>query len=187
MGSPEVTPKGEALYHFGQKRNISTGGPGEKPATFEGPQTEWVWHWASRKLFFKQEGLGPFDAPWGGLTWQYQAPENPGNPREAGGSVSDFIYLVGGQNIIVRIEGFFDHVQRGGAAQQARDNYLIAHAGGAGDRVVRVGDDEFMDDPTGNKAIRLLADILANRTTIPGLAGGTIEAPRYANFLAGSA
>jgi hypothetical protein len=187
LAQPEIAPRGTILLHLGRKRQVGTGGPGQKPPTFEGPQTEWVWHWASRKLFFKQEGRDPYQTPWGGLSWQYQAAETPDNPREAGGSVSDFVYLVGAQNIIVRIEGFYDHVQRGGAAQQARDLYLIAHAGAAGDRVVRISDDLFMEDVSGSTAIKLLADTLAGRTRVSELAGGTIEAPRYANFLTGVA
>lgn len=184
VGRPEVAPRGPSLLHLGQKRNKGTGGPGEPPIAWEGPATEWVWHWCSRKLYFRQEGLDPYELPWGGLTWAYQVPENPANPREASGSVSDFVYQVSGNNVLVRIEGFYDHVQRGGAAQKARDLYLVTHAGVAGDRVVRVQDAEFMEDETGSTGIKLLADILGNRTHVGGLAGGLVQAPRYASFVA---
>lgn len=183
LAQPQIHPRGPAVLHLGQKRQTGAGGPGAKPPEFEGPQTEWVWHYASRKLYEPTEHLGVFDQPWGGITWAYQVPEGGGFTRDVGSSVSDFEYNQDGGLIIVRIEGFYDHVQRGGAAQQARDNYLIAHAGWGGDRVVRVGDDEFMDDITGNKAIRLLAQILSGTTPIPGLAGGTLEAPRYAAWV----
>jgi hypothetical protein len=185
LAQPTMAPRGAALLHLGQKAPSGTGGPGTSPPTWEGPETEWVWHWCSRKYFFQQEHLDPYQTPWGGLSWQYQAPETPNNPREAGGSVSDFVYLLGATNVIVRIEGFYDHVQRGGAAQQARDLYLVAHAGAEGDRVVRVQDGEFMEDVTGNTGIRLLADILANRPRLGQLAGGVVEPPRYANFETG--
>lgn len=187
LSTPEVTPKGPAHLHLGAKRHIGTGGPGVKPADFLGPQTEWVWHWASRKYFFAEEHLDPYATPWGGLSWEYQVASTPADVRSAGSEVVDFVYHVGARDILVRIEGFFDHVQRGGAAQTARDLYLIAHAGVSGDRVVRISDDQFMEDVTGNTAVRLLADTLAGRTSISRLAGGTIEAPRYAGFEAGTA
>lgn len=181
----QIAPRGPALLHLGQKRNKGTGGPGLPPLAWEGPATEWVWHWGSRKLYFQTEGLDPYALPWGGLSWQYQAPEGPDaslTPRAAGGSLTDFVYESGGAHILVRIEGFFDHVQRGGAAQLARDLYLTSHAGAPGDRVVRVNDAEFMEDETGSTAIKLLADILGNRTRVSSLAGGVIRPPRYANF-----
>jgi len=186
LSLPEVTPRGPALLHLAAKRIVGAGGPGEKPMNFLGPQTEWVWHWASRKYFFNVEHLDPFTTPWGGLSWEYQVSSTPADIRSPGSEVTDFIYHVGARDVLVRIEGFFDHVQRGGAAQTARDAYLIAHAGVAGDQVVRISDDQFMGDVTGSRAIQLLADTLAGRTSISKLAGGTIEAPRYAGFVAGT-
>ncbi len=42
--------------------------------------------------------------------------------------------------------------------------------------------DQSMEDVSGSTAIRLLADILGNRPHIGQLAGGTVNAPRYADF-----
>jgi hypothetical protein len=178
----QIAPRGPAHLHLGQRRTTSTGGPGVPPLTWIGPATEWVWHWCSRKYFYPIEGIPPEVEPWGGLNWQYQVPSTPGAVRSPGSEVTDFVYQVGGGNVLVRIEGFFDHVQRGGAAQVARDLYLVTQAGGPGDRVVRVNDAEFMEDESGSTGIKLLAEILGNRTRISALAGGLIRPPRYANF-----
>lgn len=186
LGRPTAAPRGPAHLGLGQKRVTGTGGPGEKPADFPGSQPEWVWYKASAD--YHRDPPDPRAGPFlGGALWLFQAPENPGNPREAGGSVSDFAYLIpGGGNIIVRIEGFFHHIQQG-AAQQARDLYLIAQAGRAIDRIHRVNDGQFMADVSGATAVRLLADILAGRAPVGELLGGTAEPPRYGDFAAGVA
>lgn len=186
LGRPTLAPRGPAHLRLGQKRVTGTGGPGEKPVDFPGTQPEWVWYSGSAKYHKdpRDPRVGPF---LGGGLWLFQAPENPDQPREAGGSISDFIYLTpGGTNVIVRIEGAFWHLDQGGA-QQARDLYLITHAGAAGDRVVRINDSQFMSDVTGATAIRLLADILAGRPPIGELQGGTVLPPRYADFAQGTA
>lgn len=187
LSMPVKAPRGPALLHLGQKRPQGTGGPGVQPVDFPGSGAEWVWFWASRKLFYPQDKLDPRQAPYdGGLTWQFADPIAQGvtSVRLPAETTPDFIYQAGGGRVIVRIEGFYWHAG-GGAAQQARDLYLMTHAGQSGDRVVRVNDGEFMEDVTGSTAIKLLADILAGRTRTGELQGGTVEAPRYADFAMG--
>lgn len=187
LGMPTAAPRGPALLHLGQKRKEGFGGPGAQPVDFPGSGAEWVWFWASRKYFYRLDKLDPRQAPYdGGSLWTFQAPENPANPREAGGSVTDFIYLDGGRNIMVRIEGFYWHIGKG-AAQQARDLFLIEQAGTSSDDIVRVNDTEFMEDISGATAISLLADVLAGRSHIGQLQGGVARPPRYADFKAGLA
>jgi hypothetical protein len=184
LGRPAKAPRGPRLLGLGQKRVTGVGGPAQKPADFTGSQPEWVFYWASAR--YHKDPRDPRQGPFlGGELWLFQAPENAANPREAGGSISDFIYLTpGGGNVIVRIEGFFHHLQMG-AAQQARDLYLIAQAGHAIDRVVRVNDGQFMADVTGATAVRLLADVLAGRTPVGQLLSGTAAPPRYGDFVTG--
>ena len=186
LGRPTMAPRGPAHLHLGQKRKTGAGGPGAPPVDFPGSVPEWVWYVASTHYHHDPPDprLGPFI---GGALWQYQAPENAANPREAGASISDFLYTIpGGGNIIVRIEGTFWHLQQG-AAQQARDFYLIAHAGRGIDRVVRINDSQFMADVTGAAAIQLLSDVLAGRAPVGQLLGGTALPPRYADFANGTA
>ena len=184
LGRPTLAPRGPAHLRLGQKRVTGTGGPGQHPAEFTGSQPEWVWYWASAK--YHKDPPDPRAGPFlGGALWLFQAPENPAQPREAGGSISDFIYLTpGGGNVIVRIEGSYWHLEHG-AAQQARDQFLIAHAGRNIDRVVRVNDGQFMADVSGATAIRLLADVLAGRAPVGQLLGGTAREAAYADFALG--
>ena len=185
-GRPTKAPRGAAHLHLGQKRKTGTGGPGAPPADFTGSVPEWVWYVASAR--YHHDPPDPRVGPYlGGELWQYQAPENAANPREAGESISDFLYLTpGGGNIIVRIEGTFWHLEHG-AAQQARDLNLINQAGRGIDRVVRINDGQFMADVTGATAIQLLAEVLAGRPPVGQLLGGTALPPRYADFVNGIA
>jgi hypothetical protein len=179
---PVVRPRGPALLHLGH-RTTGQAGPGLMPTDFPGSGAEWVWFWASRKYFYEMDHLDPKAPPYtGGSLWVYQAPETPGNPREAGGSVTDFAYQVGGGLVMVRIEGFYWHIGKG-PAQQARDQYLMTQAGTGSDRITAVDDTEFMEDGSGATAIRYLADILANRPHIGQLRGGVAQEPRYAASL----
>jgi hypothetical protein len=187
LGMPTKAPRGPALLHLGQKRQQGFGGPGEQPVDFPGSGAEWVWFWASRKYFWSADHREPRQAPFdGGSTWVFQSPDNPANPREAGASISDFVYTLGGRNYIVRIEGFYWHIGKG-PTQQARDQFLINQAGSGSDEVVRVNDTEFMEDISGATAIKLLAEVLSGNAPVGQLQGGTAQAPRYADFGAGTA
>jgi hypothetical protein len=178
---PIAAPRGPQELHLGQKRVTGIGGPGPQPVDFPGSGAEWVWYDASAD--YHKDPKDPRAAPYvGGEFWTFQAPENAANPREAGGTISDFVYLYGATSVIVRIEGFYWHWGQGGA-QTGRDLFLITHAGAAGDRVVRVNDGEYMFDETGSVAVALLSDILAGHK----FGGGILREPRYADFTRGIA
>jgi len=183
-----MRPRGPAFLHLGAKRPSGTGGPGVMPVDFPGSGAEWVWFWASRKYYWTMDHLDPRAAPFTGGSnsgWIFQSPENPGNPRAAGTTIADFVYPNGGgATVTVRIEGFFWHIGKG-AAQQARDLYLIEQSNIPGNNVIRINDTDFMEDVTGATAISLLADAVAGRSLTGALQGGTAQAPRYADFASG--
>jgi hypothetical protein len=178
-------PQGPALLKLGVARNTYISGPGQKPLDFDGSQPEWVWYKSSADYYNdpKDARVGPFTGARDG-SWQFQVASTPGAPRSVGSEVADFVYrMPGGRDIIVRIEGFYWHISKG-ATEQARDLYLVTHAGTGADRVVRVDDGDYMHDPSGSTAVQMLADILAGREPIGHLSGGISQAPRYADFFA---
>lgn len=176
-------PQGPAFLKLGVTR-AHPGGPGEKPIDFTGPQTEWVWYWASKRVLEPKADArrGPYVGAADG-SWGYQVPELAGEVRQVGNSISDFQYNLPTGIIIVRIEGFYWHTAAP-PAQQARDAYLTTHAQNEQTRVERVEDTEFMQDSTGETACRVLAEILAGRSFIGAISGGVAVPPRYANFSA---
>jgi hypothetical protein len=98
LSTPTVAPQGPAFLHLGQKRRHGTGGPGPQPPDFPGSGAEWVWFWASRKLFFNVEHIDPHQVPYdGGLTWQFADPIAQGisSRRLPAESTPDFIYESG--------------------------------------------------------------------------------------------
>lgn len=180
---PVKAPQGPELYRFGRARTQASP-VGAKPEDFPGTQPEWVWYVVS--WWYHNEKGSPRNGNYIGSPlgkWLFQAPENPDAPRAPGGSVSDFVYVLpAATHLIVRIEGYYWHIGMG-AEVQARDAYLTQHAGASGDRVVRINDGDFMGDPTGATAIKLLADALAGRPRVGALQGGIVESPRYAEWL----
>jgi hypothetical protein len=182
LGRPTLFPRGPEVLGLGVKRRFHGGVP-PMPVDFDGSVPEWVWYYVSmRKL---SPGQDPLRGPYTGAadeSWLFQVPEMPGEARQVGNSISDFVYVQHDGLIIVRIEGFYWHT---GAppAQQARDAYLTQHAGNAGTRVERVEDFEFMDDISGGKAGALLGEILGGVSRIGAIHGGTAVSPRYADFM----
>jgi len=180
LGRPTLFPRGPQLLGLGQKRQYF-GSVSPKPVDFEGSVPEWVWYFVSHRKLTPRDVLGP---PYTGArdgSWLFQVPELPGEARQVGSSISDFVYVQLTGFIIVRIEGFYWHT---GAppAQQARDAYLTQHAANESTRVERVEDYEFMDDLSGGKAGALLAEILSGRSRIGAIHGGMAVSPRYADF-----
>lgn len=177
---PTLFPQGPKVLGLGIKRQRK--GPGPKPTDFEGSQPEYVWYFASAKLHDdpKDPRVGPFTGARDG-SWLFQIPEGGEHVRQVGSSISDFVYLQPQGMVIVRIQGFYWHT---GAdpATQARDAYLAAHASNEGTRVESVEDSEFMSDPSGATAVKLLAEILGGRSFIGAIHGGVAEPPRYADF-----
>lgn len=186
---PTLFPQGPAVLGLGQRRKHGTGGPGVKPVDFPGTEPEWVWFFASARLHDDPEDprVGPFVGGSKGQ-WQFADPIAAGvvTARTVGGSTPDFIYLTTGGEVIVRIQGFHWHTAAP-AAQQARDLYNSLHVGNTATRLESVEDGEFMSDPTGGTAVRLLADILAGRSRIGAISSGLAMPPRYNPELQGGA
>jgi hypothetical protein len=180
LDRPTLFPQGPQMLGLGRKRTQK--GPGMAPTDFEGSLPEWVWYYVSARLHDspKDPRIGPFTGSPQGM-WFFQVPELPGAPRQVGSSISDFVYVQAQGFVIVRIEGFYWHTAAP-PAQQARDAYLTQHAANEGVRVERVEDGEFMGDPTGETAARLLAEILAGQSRIGAIHGGLAQPPRYADF-----
>ena len=181
LNRPVVFPRGPEVLGLGIKR--ARRGIGPEPTDFEGSLPEWVWYYVScRMLTPKQDPRQPpFVGDHTGVLWQFQVPEMPGAARQVGSSISDFVYILGTGLLIVRIEGFYWHTSAP-PATQARDAFLTATAQNEGTRVERVEDSEFMDDITGGKAGKLLAEILAGRSFVGAVSGGIAVPPRYADF-----
>ena len=172
---PTVFPRGPALLGLGQKRH-EISGPGIAPAEFLLPSTsayEWVWYWASAKWYHDPPDprMPPFSGARSGV-WEYQIPTDPGDPRSAGGSISDFLYHEPSGDVIVRIDTWYFHTTAG-PEKQAKDIWQTIHAGGLNTRVERVYDFQFIHDPSGKAAIEALRSALAGEGIIGPGSGGT--------------
>lgn len=99
----------------------------------------------------------PFSPPFvgGPPKWVYQKAEQGG--RVPGGSVSDFVVLNtnGTAQIGIRVETERFHIWTDGATQQ-KDIYIASHLKTV-NKIVRVYDQHFIDDPTGEKVCRIMA------------------------------
>jgi hypothetical protein len=152
-----VAPKGPRLYHMGTKPVVQTAFMTPPPG-FVGAHnsaTEWMCYLALALI----TGLpkSPFAPPFvGGLPkWAYQKSEQGG--RVPGGSVSDFVVLNtnGTAQIGIRVETEHFHIWTDGAKQQ-KDIYIATHLKTV-NKIVRVYDQMFIDDPTGEKVCRIMA------------------------------
>ena len=151
LDKPVIRSRGPEVLGLGLGRKQP--GVPAKPTDFEGSIPEWVWYYISGRVI-KETSPGYLFAPYAGDPngiWAFQVPELPGEPRQVGNSISDFVYYMGTGEIIVRIEGFIWHTAAP-PANQARDAYLTSTAASQGTRVERVEDGEYMDDMTGGKA-----------------------------------
>jgi hypothetical protein len=182
LDRPTLFPQGPRALGLGIKRTRL--GVGPEPTSFEGSLPEWVWYYVSARLH--DDPLDPREPPFTGSrrgTWAFADPIGTTQAvREVGMTTPDFIYVQAQGFVIVRIEGFYWHTAAA-AAVQARDAYLASHAQNTATRVERVEDSEFMHDPSGGAAGRLLAEILAGGSRIGTIHGGLAQPPRYAEFI----
>jgi hypothetical protein len=99
----------------------------------------------------------PFRRPFigGPPLWVYQKAEEGG--RVPGGSVSDFVVmnLNGTAQIGIRVETERFHIWTD-TVQQQKDIYIASHLKTV-NKIVRVYDMHFIDDPTGEKVCRVMA------------------------------
>jgi hypothetical protein len=153
-----TAPRGPKIYHRGEAPI-----PGASPFMFppEGFVTahtslpEWMVYLAM--AFETGQPKDPFLPPFigGPPLWVYQKIEQGG--RVPGGSVSDFVVLNynGTAQIGIRVETERFHIWTD-AAQQKKDLYINAHLRTV-NKIVRVFDQHFIDDPTGEKVCRVMA------------------------------
>jgi hypothetical protein len=118
-------------------------------------KTEWMCYLALALL--TKQPKDPFRRPFigGPPLWVYQKAEEGG--RVPGGSVSDFVVmnLNGTAQIGIRVETERFHIWTD-AAQQQKDIYIASHLKTV-NKIVRVYDQHFIDDPTGEKVCRVMA------------------------------
>ena len=176
---PTRFPRGPKLLGLGQRRRTE-GGPGEPPPGFVTGTTsavEWVLYWASWE-FFHLPG-DPRTPPYtgDGIHFEFQSPENPAQPRELGGGVSDFVYFLGTGTVIVRLDTWYFHITAS-PEQQARDATLKQRAHRMNARVATLYDTQILGDPTGNAAVKALADVLAGREMLSPARSGLAYAVR---------
>jgi hypothetical protein len=155
---PPTAPTGPRIYH--RRQDPIPGSsvfvtPPEGFVTAHTSITEWMCYYALALL----TGLpkDPFKRPYvgGHPLWTYQKAEEGG--RVPGGSVSDFVVLNtnGTAQIGIRVETERFHIWTDGATQQ-KDIYINAHLKTV-NKIVRVWDQHFIDDPTGEKVCRVMA------------------------------
>jgi hypothetical protein len=168
-----LRPRGPRALRLGQAREQHRG-PGEPPAGFVTATTsayEWVWYWASARKF--SDPLNPREGPFTGSRhglWEFQVAELPGAPRQPGSSVSDFLYHLPQGDLVIRLDTWFYHLTAS-PAQQARDLYLKLHAHSQGLKVITVYDVDFIGDPSGEAAVRLLSEALSGQERLSPVRG----------------
>lgn len=176
---PTLYPQGPTLLGLGTRRTQS-GGPGAPPPGFLGPtvsNVEWVIYWSSSKLY---PPFDPRQPPFTGDRlgrWDYQSPSTPGQVRELGSTVSDFVYHIAAGDVIVRLDTWYYHIASN-AQKHAFDRAARQSAYRYGDRVVTLYDTSFINDETGNAAVRALADAISGREILSPVSGGTAFAVR---------
>jgi len=147
-------------------------GPGEPPPLFvtaTTSTTEWIWYWASAKIY--NDPRDPMQPPFfGGADWGYQIPSEGGR-RNPLGAVVDFIYYNPGETVGIRIQTDRFH-ESAGPLQQAYDrNQKMQLSKWL--TVRDVFEQDFIQDRTGEAACRLLVETLGGRKRIQPSRSGT--------------
>jgi hypothetical protein len=164
-----VRKTGSRHINVGRKPELVSG-PGQPPPGFRGAHTsgsEWPWYWASMKILdpLRDPRVGPF---FGGRNWKYQAVEFAGAVRVA---AVDFVYYLPGQMIGVRIQTDRYHLSAG-VEKQGYDQVQRRNLSRLLD-VRDVFERDFMKDPSGEAACRLLIDTLGGRDRLDPISTGT--------------
>ncbi len=152
-----VAPKGPRIYHRGSDPIVVSAfmTPPEGFLTAHTSAVEWMCYLALALITKKPNN--PFQRPFvgGPPLWVYQKAEEGG--RVPGGSVSDFVVLNlnGTAQIGIRVETERFHIWTD-AKQQQKDIYISAHLQTI-TKIVRVYDQHFIDDPTGEKVSWVMA------------------------------
>jgi hypothetical protein len=157
-GRKPVRPTGPDIYHRGSEPIIDSPFM-HPPGGFVTAHTSGVEWMCFLALAILNPGFpeDPFSPPFigGPPIWVYQKHEQGG--RVAGGSVSDFVVLSnsGAAKIGIRVETERFHIWTDSGTQQ-KDIYIAAHLETV-NKIVRVYDQHFVDDPTGEKVTRIMA------------------------------
>lgn len=154
-----VAPRGPRIYHRGQDPILGASPFVSPPLGFlDDPHvsaTEWMVYLAL--AFHTGQPKDPWKPPFVGAPpwWVYQKAEEGG--RVPGGSVSDFVVLsaAGAADINIRVETERWHIWTT-AAQQAKDLYINRHLKTVS-KIVRIFDQHFVGDPTGEAVMRVTA------------------------------
>jgi hypothetical protein len=152
-----IAPKGPRIYHRTSSPTVVSAFTTPPPGfvTPHTSKTEWMVYLALALITGKPKN--PFARPFigGPPLWIYQKIEEGG--RVPGGSVSDFVVLNfnGTAQIGIRVETERYHIWTD-AAQQQKDIYIASHLQTV-NKIVRIYDQHFIDDPTGEKVCRVVA------------------------------
>ncbi|RTL29502.1 MAG: hypothetical protein EKK55_03390 [Rhodocyclaceae bacterium] len=146
-------------------------GPGEPPDGFVSAttsSTEWIWYWASAKVY--DDPPDPRIPPyWGGAQWGYQI-ANTGGRAAIFGSVIDFVYYMPSATVGIRIQTKRYHEEttpQQKAYDLAQRNALSRYV-----TIVDVYEQDFIADRTGEAACRRVVDALGGKRRMsPGKFG----------------
>lgn len=152
---PTAQPTGPRHLRLNAPERVM-GGPGVAPPGFLNSinsNSEWIVYWALAKIFGNPSNprIGPFTG--GAPDWSYQAAYDGGS-RNVGGSVVDFIIYTARVPIGIRLVTEYYHLFTN-RRKQVQDEMQKLALEGAVD-VVDVYDYDFINDPSGEAAIRVV-------------------------------
>jgi len=171
LARPPQAPTGP---RFVPAHETLIGGPGDPPPGFLTGQNsldEWWWYWASAKVF--DDPKDPRQPPFfGGEQWGYQIARMGGFVRALGSAVVDFVYYQDATVLGVRIQTERFH-QFTDASKQGYDVLQRAMLEGDFMRVVDVYDEEFLGDPSGQRAVLAVKRVLNRIERVNPVVAGT--------------
>jgi hypothetical protein len=155
-------PKVPQPPRFVPQAGEPVGGPGQSPPGFltgQNSLTEWYVYWGFARIFTnpKDPRVGPF---YGGFPdWGYQVAEIGGHTRALGSAVVDFVAYQGREILGIRVQTEHFHIYAD-ARKQAYDELQRATLESSGLRVIDIYDSQILGDPSGQKCILALKQIL---------------------------
>jgi hypothetical protein len=152
---PPAMPTGPKRLRLTSPEEVR-GGPGNAPPGFLNSinsKSEWIVYWALAKIFGNPQDVrqGPFVG--GPPDWSYQAAYDGGS-RNVGGSVVDFIVYTAKVPVGIRLVTEYYHLFTN-RRKQVQDEMQKLALEGAVD-IVDVYDYDFLNDPTGEAAVRVV-------------------------------
>lgn len=164
-----ITTRGPRSIGLGRKAERREG-PGKPPPGFLTQQTtgdEWIIYWALAKIFSDPGPISVRQGPFtGGLEWEYQAIQS--SLGLTGKTAVDFMVYLPGEQIGLRIQTELRHV----LVDENISAYDIAQRE-ALSRTITVRDiysQDFIEDISGESAIRVTIEALGGRERLPAAA-----------------